>query len=72
VTRQRRWDRFHSETVDRACELDREYAERHPEATSYVRPALLHELCLPGQPCRPVDFVHVLLLAPGIRGRLAL
>ena len=47
-------------------------ATAHPEASSYVRPKVPHELCVPGSACDPIDgLVMVILFEPGIRGRIA-
>ncbi len=65
-------DARHEAATEAACDLDRGYAERHPEATTYVRPALDHELCVPGQGCRDHAYVRVLFVAPGVRARTVL
>lgn len=48
---------LHGHAVDFACDQDRRYFVEHPDATWYSRPAIDHELCVPGRPC--------VLLAPG-------
>ena len=62
-------DPLHVEAVDAAMVLDRGFAERHPEARSYIRPALRHEACVPGEPCRWPESILVIFWAPGVRSR---
>jgi hypothetical protein len=62
-------DREHEAAIEAACDLDRGYAARHPDAMTYVRPALRHELCVPGEACQEHDLVRVLFVAPGLRAR---
>jgi hypothetical protein len=62
-------DSVHEAAIEAACDLDRAWFERHPEASSYVRPALEHELCLPGGPCVSYDRMWVWQAAPGVRAR---
>jgi hypothetical protein len=74
VKRQRRadaaLDETHEAAAEAACDLDRDFARRHPEADSYLRPALLHELCPPGEPCISwAGSVFVRFVAPGVRLR---
>ena len=64
-------DERHGAAMEAACDLDRGYAARHPGATTYVRPALQHELCIPGEACRDHELVRVLFVAPGLRARTA-
>lgn len=63
-------DPLHAGAVEAACDLDRAYALQHKEARGYVRPALAHELCLPGGSCRIVETVRVFFVAPGSRIRV--
>ena len=62
-------DQRHEAAIEAACDLDRGYAARHPDAATYVRPALQHELCIPGEPCRDHALIRVLFVAPGLRAR---
>ena len=56
--------------IDRVMQQDREYFERHPEATERVRPYVPGEVW----PLHHLDATHVLVtqLAPGIRTWLPL
>ncbi len=62
-------DELHDAAIVAACDLDRGYAARHPDAATYVRPALQHELCIPGEPCCDHALIRVLFVAPGLRAR---
>jgi hypothetical protein len=63
--------RLHHDALEAASALDRGYAQRHPHARSYMRPALEHELCPPGGPCARPTTILVTFWAPGVRSRLA-
>ncbi len=65
-------DPIHEAAIEAACDLDRAWFVRHPEASSYVRAALEHELCLPGGPCLRYGRVWVWQAAPGVRARLSM
>jgi hypothetical protein len=64
-------DVLHAAAIEAACDLDRSFFERHPGAVTYVRPALEHEACLPGGPCRSLERVQVWQIEPGLRARCA-
>jgi hypothetical protein len=64
-------DAVHEAAIEAACDLDRSWFERHPETTTYVRPALEHEACVPGGPCVHYRRVQVWQVAPGVRARWA-
>ncbi len=64
-------DPLHEQAVEAACERDRGYAERHPEAHSYLRPALADESCGPFGPCVSPAGIRVWFLASSVRAREA-
>jgi hypothetical protein len=65
-------DALHAAAIEAACDLDRAWFERHPEVRTYVRPALEHEACIPGQPCRSYALMQVCQVEPGLRARWTL
>jgi hypothetical protein len=65
-------DARHAAAAERACNLDRRFAELHPDVPARVRASIPHELCVPGYRCRSVAEVHVVFFAPGVRARLPL
>ena len=62
-------DALHEAAIEAACDLDREYADRHPNVREYVRPALEHEMCLPGYACTYPVLMRVVFIEPGVRAR---
>ena len=66
-----RLDKVHERAVEVACGFDRRFAEDHPEADWLVRPAVPHELCLPGWACSTATWVRVDFIEPGVRARYA-
>ena len=65
---------LHGHAIDFACDQDRRYFRHHPDAVSYQRPAIDHELCIPGSPCVVISpgsviWVSVTQIAPGVRTR---
>ena len=67
-----RVDALHAAAIEAACDLDRGWFERHPDAVTYVRPALDHEASVPSGPCRSLALVQVGQIEPGLRARCAL
>lgn len=62
------YDDFHAVLVDQVCEADRARAEGGQ--SSWVRRAVLHEHCRPGQPCDlTASMTAVTVVAPGARVR---
>lgn len=64
-------DELHGAAVDQACDIDRAFAEQHPDASYLIRRAIAHELCQPGEPCIETDWVRTFFLSPGVRARQA-
>ncbi len=62
-------DPIHEAATEAACDLDRDFALRHPDLPGYSRIALDHELCPPGGPCWSPGMVGVVFVAPGSRLR---
>lgn len=64
-------DAIHAPVLELVAALDRDYFDRRPDRATYVRSAVAHELCVPGERCRDLAgrVILVAQLAPGVRAR---
>lgn len=65
-------DVMHDLVLDQVTDRDRQWFEEHPSSRWYTRPAVPHEVCLPGMRCVDVagSLMKVHLIAPGLRMRV--
>lgn len=78
MTRRSRWrserelpqpDAFHLAVMERVAASDRQFKDDHPDADWLIRPAVPHEMCVPGGPCSTPEWVRVFFVQDGLRAR---